>query len=79
MAIRRVERHSIYDELLLADSAALPLDDRSVDTSLSMENLEHLFPDEVPAAVAELVRIAKRRVVISTPAPWTVINRFWLM
>src|SRR4051794_36711891 len=37
VAISRVERHDIYDELLLAGAAVLPLDDSSVDTALSVE------------------------------------------
>ncbi len=78
VAIDRLRGFNIYDELLLADASTLPLEDASVDTALSMENLEHLFPADVVPALRELARIARRRVVVSTPAPWMVINRGWL-
>lgn len=67
-------RFNPYDELLLAGAAGIPLPDAAVDTALSMENLEHLLPVEVPVALDELARIASRRVVISTPAPWAATN-----
>jgi SAM-dependent methyltransferase len=78
VAIGRLERFGIYDDLRLAEASVLPLEDGSVDTALSMENLEHLFPNEVGPALAELARIARRRVVITTPSPSVVINRTWL-
>jgi SAM-dependent methyltransferase len=78
VAIERLKHFMVYDELRLAEASALPLEDKSVDTTLSMENLEHLFPSEVGPALAELARTARRRVVITTPAPWTVINRPWI-
>lgn len=78
VAIERLRQFNIYNELVLADAATLPLPDASVDTALSMENVEHLFPAEIVPALRELARIARRRVVLSTPAPWTVVNRAWL-
>jgi SAM-dependent methyltransferase len=78
VAIGRLERFRVYDDLRLAEASVLPLEDKSVDTALSMENLEHLFPNEVGPALAELARIARRRVVITTPSPSVVINRLWL-
>jgi SAM-dependent methyltransferase len=78
VAINRLKRFGIYDELLLADSSMLPIPDAGVDTALSMENLEHLFPKEVGPALRELARVARQRVVISTPAPWLAINHEWL-
>ncbi len=78
VAIGCLRRFMVYDELRLAEASTLPLEDKSVDTALSMENLEHLFTGEVGPALAELARVARRRVVITTPAPWMVINRQWL-
>lgn len=52
----------------------LPLEDKSVDTVVMLEVLEHLSnPD---AALAELARIARHRVVISTPREpmWCALN-----
>jgi 2-polyprenyl-3-methyl-5-hydroxy-6-metoxy-1,4-benzoquinol methylase len=53
---------------------ALPHDDRSVDTVCCLEVLEHLERPE--AALAELVRVARRAVVVSTPREplWRAAN-----
>lgn len=67
----------IYDEMLPADSAALPAADQSWDVALSMENLEHLYGEQSVAAIRELVRVA-RSVIITTPLPRDVVNRPWL-
>jgi ubiquinone/menaquinone biosynthesis C-methylase UbiE len=58
-AVELLRSRNVYDEVHLADSAGLPIGDKSVDTALSMENVEHIYPRHVPGALAELVRIAK--------------------
>jgi SAM-dependent methyltransferase len=78
LAVDLLSHGHVYDRVLHADAATLPLDTNAVDTAMSMENLEHLLPDEVPNAIAELARVARRRVVISTPAPWRVVPRPWV-
>ncbi len=45
---------------------------------MSLENLEHLYAHEVIPALEELVRLARRRVVFTTPWPWDVVNVPWL-
>ena len=45
----------------------LPLADNSVDLVSCLEVLEHLPPAEVPAAIAELSRVARKHVLVSTP------------
>lgn len=78
VAIDVVESHRVYHRAVLADSDRLPLGNSEVDCAVSMENLEHLYPREAIVALNELARIAKRRIVITTPAPWKVVNRRWL-
>lgn len=78
ICVARAREHAIYDEVLLSPSWQLPLADRSVDTSVSVECLEHLDPVEVPRALGELARIARRRVVVTSPAPQRVVNVPWL-
>jgi SAM-dependent methyltransferase len=68
-ATELARRHHVYDELAVADCTRLPLADGAVDTALCVETVEHLFPAEVPRALAELGRIARERVVLTTPAP----------
>ncbi len=78
VALERLRELSAYDEVLLAGSDRLSLENKSVDCAISVETLEHLFPSEVPRALSELARIARRRIVLATPAPWNVVNRKWL-
>jgi SAM-dependent methyltransferase len=77
-AVWYADRYGAYDKVILAESDDIPLGDGEVDVSLSIENLEHLYPDEVVPAIEELARIARREVIITTPWPWDVINRPWL-
>ena len=77
-ALRYAAEYGAYDRLVLATSDRLPLDDGEVDVALSLENIEHLYPAMVPTALSELVRIARRRVIITTPWPWDMRNRTWL-
>jgi len=77
-AVDLLRQRNIYDEVYLADASGLPLRDKCVDTALSMENMEHLYPYQVQGALSELLRVARRQVVITTPAPWQAINRDFL-
>lgn len=46
---------------------ALPFGDRSVDAVLCAQTLEHLDPADLPAAAAELRRVARRHVIVTVP------------
>jgi SAM-dependent methyltransferase len=52
---------------LVADAARVPLPDRHVDTVLAVHLLEHLGDRDGTAVVAEALRLARHRVVISVP------------
>ena len=45
----------------------MPLADRSADTVLAVHLLEHLAPALAPRVLAEMLRVARRRVVIAVP------------
>lgn len=77
-AVAYANEFGAYDRVVLAESSRLPLKDREVDTCISLENLEHLFADEVAGALTEFVRIARKRIIFTTPWPWDVINVPWL-
>lgn len=77
-AVAALKRKAIYDKVLRASTANLPLPDGSVDTVLSLECLEHLPAAQVPQALAELRRVARRRVIITTPWPEEVTVPTWL-
>jgi len=50
-----------------ADLLALPAGDRAVDTVLAVHVLEHLPPGATVRALAQLRRVARRRVVVAVP------------
>jgi SAM-dependent methyltransferase len=50
-----------------ADVLALPAGDEAVDTVLAVHVLEHLPPEVSAPALAQLCRVARRRVVIAVP------------
>jgi len=52
---------------LAADATHLPLPDRSVDAVTLLHLLEHLPPPLGAAALAEAIRVARRRVVVAVP------------
>lgn len=49
------------------DAAAVPLADRCADTVLAVHLLEHLPPALAPVVLAEMLRLARRRVVVAVP------------
>jgi SAM-dependent methyltransferase len=58
---------------LVGDVRAVPLDDDAFDVAVCCQVLEHLELAQVPAALSELARVARRRVVISIPRR----GRYW--
>lgn len=52
---------------LAGDATAVPLAGRSADTVLAVHLLEHLPPALAPRVVAEMLRVARRRVVVAVP------------
>lgn len=49
------------------DARAVPLHDDAVDTVTAIHLLEHLPAEDSPAVVAEMCRVARRRVVVAVP------------
>lgn len=68
----------IFHEIHLASAKTLPIRDNHCDIAISMENLEHLYCEDVMDALHELKRIGKY-VIITTPVPHRVVNVPWLM
>jgi 2-polyprenyl-3-methyl-5-hydroxy-6-metoxy-1,4-benzoquinol methylase len=54
----------------VASITALPFADETFDVSFSFQVIEHLPPDQVPHAIAELVRVTKRggKIIVSVPS-----------
>jgi hypothetical protein len=53
--------------VLAGDALAVPLADRCADTVFAVHLLEHLSPPAGAAVLAEMVRLARRRVVVAVP------------
>lgn len=66
-SLRRLRNHRIYDYVINGDALALPFPDKSFDTVFGMELIEHLPKEMGTHLLAELERVARRRVLISTP------------
>lgn len=62
-----LNRHHIYDFLLQADATGLPFEDKSFDTVLAIELIEHLTKADGYQALKEFERLAKRCIILSTP------------
>jgi ubiquinone/menaquinone biosynthesis C-methylase UbiE len=53
--------------VLAGDALAVPLADRCADTVFAVHLLEHLPPPAGAAVLAEMLRLARRRVVVAVP------------
>ena len=53
---------------VVGDVRALPFGDRSFDVVVALDVLEHVVAGDRPVALAELARVARRRVVVAAPA-----------
>jgi hypothetical protein len=51
----------------VGSATALPCEDKEFDVALCAEVLEHLPWEDFPAALAEMARVARQRVVLSLP------------
>jgi len=65
--LSKVKYHRIYDEVLRCHVSYLPFKDRSFDTVLASEIIEHLEYSEGMLLLNEVERIARRAVILTTP------------
>lgn len=59
---------------IVGSVTAIPLPDKSFDLVLAAEVLEHIRFEDLPAALREIARVAKKSVVISVPHPGFVFS-----
>jgi 2-polyprenyl-3-methyl-5-hydroxy-6-metoxy-1,4-benzoquinol methylase len=64
-SLAHLRNHSTQRNLVCGSLASLPLPDKSVDTVMCLEVLEHL--DKPAAALAELSRVARKSMILSVP------------
>jgi SAM-dependent methyltransferase len=65
--IDSLKRNGQYDELRCASALELPFDDKSFDSAVCCEILEHLTRPEGPRLFAELKRLCRKAFVVTTP------------
>lgn len=65
--IIEAKRNKIHDECVLCDARKLPFKQNSFDTVLCMEMIEHLEKSEGMKLIGEIEKIARMRVIITTP------------
>ena len=66
--LKEYKRQGIHNEYVLCDVRHLPFADRSYDIVLCMEVLEHLEREEGKKLLSDMERIARKQVILSTPA-----------
>jgi SAM-dependent methyltransferase len=76
-AVSYASAYGAYDEVRRASAADIPAAEGEFEVALSIENIEHLWAHDVMPGLRELVRVASRQVIITTPWPWDVVNRGW--
>jgi len=59
--------HKVYDDVILADVAHLPLKDKTVNLTLSSEVIEHLPKERGWLLLNEVERITNERAILTTP------------
>lgn len=65
--ILALEREGTYDRLLTASATELPFPDKSFDSAVACEVLEHLSQADGPRLISELQRVCRRSFVVTTP------------
>ncbi len=75
--IQELLKSNIYHKLCQGSACSLPFEDNSFDTVLSIESLEHMYTDEIELAFKEMYRVAKDKIIISTPPSFAVSNYVW--
>lgn len=60
-------KYRLYDDYIIADARRLPFRTRSLDVTLCFEVIEHLIKSDGPKLLGEIERVARRRVIMSTP------------
>ncbi len=72
-----LKKMGIYDNVFKSESLKLPFPDNSYDTVICLECLEHLYLEDVPVLMAELLRVCKNKLILSTPPGHLICNAPW--
>ncbi len=72
-----LKKMGFYDNVYQSDSLRLPFPDDSYDTVICLECIEHLYVEDVPLLISELVRVCKKNLILSTPPESLICNEKW--
>lgn len=65
--LAKLKEQRVYDDLVLADAANLPFNERSFDVVIACEIIEHLPRERGPLMRIQCERVAREKVILSTP------------
>jgi ubiquinone/menaquinone biosynthesis C-methylase UbiE len=65
--LKSLKRMDSYDFLVNSDAANIPFKDHSFDTIIAAEIIEHMKKEDGFRFVSEIKRVAKKRVIVTTP------------
>jgi len=65
--VKRATESNFYDEVIQADARKLPFESKSFDCAVAVEVLEHLDKSDGLVMLKELERVARKKVIMTTP------------
>jgi SAM-dependent methyltransferase len=65
--LRSLQKHDTYDSLLVGSATNMPFKDRSFDSAIACEVLEHLPQSGGSKLISELRRVSRLSFVVTTP------------
>lgn len=65
--ILQAKEQKVYDDHVLAKASCLPFKDSSFDVVVALQVIEHMHKEEALIAIKQMERIAKKKVILSTP------------
>jgi len=71
-----LKTHKFYDDLVLADGRHLPFKDETFDVVLAFEVIEHMNKQEGYNFLIHMTRLAKKKVILSTPSGFKPQNEY---
>lgn len=75
--VREAKNNKVYRDVLVGDARQLPFKSKEFDLSVSIEVLEHLEKEDGERALAELERVSKETVLITTAVGKSVHHDYY--
>jgi len=75
--VEQAKGNKVYQDVLVGDARQLPFKDKEFDMAVSIEVLEHLDREDGEKALAELERVSRETVLITTPVGESVHHDYY--